>query len=117
MRKTLAIILAAAVGFSISADDKEKTDSVGGFRFVDVKVNPTSAVKDQNKSGTCWCFAGTTYFEDEILHNTGKELDLSEMYTVRQCYIDKADKYIRTNGNINFAQGCSSFTTAISTKQ
>ncbi|MEE0979796.1 MAG: C1 family peptidase [Muribaculaceae bacterium] len=105
MRKTLAIILAAAVGFSISADDKEKTDSVGGFRFVDVKVNPTSAVKDQNKSGTCWCFAGTTYFEDEILHNTGKELDLSEMYTVRQCYIDKADKYIRTNGNINFAQG------------
>lgn len=98
--------MAAVVVLTISADDnKQKSDSVGGFRFVDVKVNPTSSVKDQNKSGTCWCFAGTTYFEDEILHNKGKEMDLSEMFTVRQCYLDKADKYIRTNGNVNFAQG------------
>lgn len=35
----------------------------------------------------------------------GPELDLSEMWAVRNCYIDKAKKYIRTNGVTNFAQG------------
>lgn len=35
----------------------------------------------------------------------GPELDLSEMYTVRQCYLDKADKYMRMDGTTNFAAG------------
>lgn len=76
-----------------------------GFKFTDVKVNPTTPVKDQNKSGTCWAFSGTSVLEDEVLRKGGPELDLSEMWTVRNCYIDKAKKFIRTNGKINFAQG------------
>lgn len=90
---------------AMSAQEKTAPDTIKGFVFIDTKVVPTTSVKDQNKSGTCWCFAGTSFFEDEILHNGGKPLDLSEMFTVRQCYLDKADKYIRTGGNINFAQG------------
>ena len=43
--------------------------------------------------------------EEDVMRKGGPELDLSEMYTVRKCYIDKAKKYIRTHGNINFAQG------------
>ena len=65
-------------------------------------VIETTPVKDQNKSGTCWCFAGTSMFEDEIVRRGGKPLDLSEMFTVRQCYLDKADKYVRMNGATNF---------------
>ncbi len=98
--------MAAAVAVSVSAaPDKAATDTVKGFVFTDVKINPTTSVKDQNKSGTCWCFAGTSHFEEEILHNGGAPLDLSEMFTVRQCYLDKADKYIRTGGKTNFSQG------------
>jgi len=44
-------------------------------------------------------------FEDEIVRKGGKSLDLSEMYTVRQCYLDKADRYVRMNGKTNFAAG------------
>ncbi len=76
-----------------------------GFTFTDIITVPTTSVKDQNKSGTCWCFSGTSLVEDEIMRKGGPELDLSEMFTVRQAYIDKAKKYIRTNGHINFAQG------------
>lgn len=80
-------------------------DTVKGFVFTDITLIPTTSVKDQNKSGTCWCFAGTSFNEDEIRRRSGDSLDLSEMYTVRQCYLDKADRYIRMNGQTNFSQG------------
>ncbi|MCM1378047.1 MAG: C1 family peptidase [Clostridium sp.] len=76
-----------------------------GFKFTDVKIIKTTPVKDQNKSGTCWSFSGTSILEDEVMRHGGPELDLSEMFTVRQAYIDKAKKYIRMEGKINFAQG------------
>ena len=76
-----------------------------GFTFTDIISLPTTPVKNQNKSGTCWCFAGTSLLEEDVLRKGGPELDLSEMYWVRQNYIDKAKKYIRMDGKINFAQG------------
>lgn len=106
MKYIFAGLMAATVALGAAADDKtsENPDSTG-FVFTDIKTIKTTPVKDQNKSGTCWCFAGTSFFEDEILNNGGKELDLSEMYTVRQCYLDKADRYIRMGGKTNFAAG------------
>ena len=76
-----------------------------GFTFTDIISLPTTPVKNQNKSGTCWCFAGTSMLEEDVLRKGGPELDLSEMYWVRQNYIDKAKKYIMMDGKINFAQG------------
>ena len=76
-----------------------------GFFFTDVISLPTTPVKDQNKSGTCWCFAGASLLEEDVLRKGGPELDLSEMYWVRQNYIDKAKKYVSMDGKINFAQG------------
>ena len=94
--------VAGAAGF----EDKTEADADStGFTFTDVMVIETTPVKDQNKSGTCWCFAGTSMFEDEIVRRGGKPLDLSEMFTVRQCYLGKADKYVRMNGATNFAAG------------
>lgn len=76
-----------------------------GFKFTDVKIVPTTPVKDQNKSGTCWAFSGISTIEDDLLRKGKGEIDLSEMFVVRNAYIDKAKKYMRTNGQINFAQG------------
>ena len=100
-RYILALSALAALGMSA----QEKTDSVEGFKFTDVKVVPGTSVKDQNKSGTCWSFSGLGFIENEILRNTGKELDLSEMWIVRNCYADKADRYVRMDGKTNFAAG------------
>jgi bleomycin hydrolase len=32
-------------------------------------------------------------------------IDISEMFTVRKVYEDKAEKYVRLHGYLNFAQG------------
>lgn len=106
--KKLSVLLATALcvsGLSAEEPAAEKSDSVKGFEFKEIVSIPVTSVKDQNKSGTCWCFAGTSFFENEIRRATGDSLDLSEMFTVRHCYADKADKYVRTYGQINFAAG------------
>ncbi len=100
-----ALALGVVTGAWAADNDSIATDSVVGFVFTDIKVVPTTSVKDQNKSGTCWSFAGTSFLEDEILRKTGKTVDLSEMFTVRHCYEDKAVKYMRMQGNTNFAAG------------
>lgn len=87
-----------------SEPEIENPDSTG-FKFTDVKINKTGSVKDQNKSGTCWAFSGISTLEDNVLRKGGPELDISEMYVVRNAYIDKAKKFMRMNGAINFAQG------------
>lgn len=88
-----------------NADDKVIIPDSTGFKFTDVKLVKTTPVKDQNKSGTCWCFSGNSFFENEVLRKSGKEVDLSEMFVVRQCYLDKADRFIRLYGETNFAAG------------
>ena len=93
MKKYILGTVALSLAFGAFADEsKEKNDTVGGFKFTDVKLVKTTPVKDQNKSGTCWSFSGISFLEDEILRKTGKEVDLSEMFIVRHCYNDKADK-------------------------
>lgn len=99
-----ALLMAAPLALADKKAEPVNPDSTG-FKFTDVKVIPTTAVKDQNKSGTCWCFSCTSFLEDEILRKTGKEIPLSEMFTVYNCYVDKAKKYQRMGGKINFAQG------------
>lgn len=103
----LSLILCAAVlspQIAVSAADKEDVQDTA-FVFTDVKVNPTTSVKDQNKSGTCWSFSGLSFLEDELLKNGKGEYDLSEMYVARQCYIDKAINFVRYYGKTNFGEG------------
>lgn len=113
--KHLLMLLAAAVTLPAAAthftindaagDDKVVVPDSTGFTFKDIKVVRTGPVRDQNKSGTCWCFCTTSFLEDEVMRKGGPELDLSEMFSVRHCYDDKAKKYVSMDGTINFAQG------------
>lgn len=107
MKKALSAMALAVAMTAVGQTpaDTTATDSVKGFVFTDVISLPTTSVKDQNKSGTCWCFAGTSYFEDEILRKGGDSLDISEMYTVRMCYLAKAERFIRLYGETNFSAG------------
>lgn len=107
MKLPIALLLGAVSLGSTAAEpaDSTTTDSTKTFIFTDVISLPTTSVKDQNKSGTCWCFAGTSFYENEIRKNGGDSLDLSEMFTVRQCYRDKAERYVRMYGQTNFGAG------------
>lgn len=96
-----------ATYFEAPACDEPKIENPDstGFIFTDVKINKTGPVKDQNKSGTCWAFSGVSTLEDNVMRKGGPELDISEMWIVRNAYIEKAKKFMRMNGMINFAQG------------
>jgi bleomycin hydrolase len=56
-------------------------------------------------TGTCWCFATTSLVESEEIRKENKEIDLSEMFTVRNMYIEKAKNYILRNGRAQFGEG------------
>ena len=107
MKKLSILALAAIVAAQAQAE--APADSVAAdtakFVFTDIITIPTTSVKDQNKSGTCWCFAGTSYSEEEIVRKGGDSLDISEMYTVRLCYEEKAEKFVRMYGQTHFAAG------------
>ena len=106
MKLPIALILGlSALGAAAEPADTATVDSTKTFIFTDVINIPSTSVKDQNKSGTCWCFAGTSFYEDEIRKNGGDSLDLSEMFTVRNCYRDKAERFVRMYGQTNFAAG------------
>lgn len=103
---TLATLASMVLGANAAVEtDSLAVDSVETFHFNDIYLIKTTSVKDQNKSGTCWCFSGTSFIEDEIMRQGGDSLDLSEMFTVRKCYEDKADRYVRLYGQTNFSPG------------
>lgn len=103
--KNPIIALAIAAAVSAPAMAAPESPDSAGFVFTDIKVVPTNSVKNQNKSGTCWSFSSTSFFEDEILRKSGKSVDLSEMFTVRECYDAKAKDYVRRYGVAQFSQG------------
>ena len=78
---------------------------VDSFLFTTVKENPITSVKNQASSGTCWSYSGLGFLESELLRKGKSEYDLSEMFIVYHSYSDKADKYVRMHGEINFAGG------------
>jgi bleomycin hydrolase len=80
-------------------------DAEGEFQFETVIDLEATAVKNQARSGTCWSYATTSFIESEMIRNGKEPVDLSEMFTVRQVYLDKAEKYVRLHGHLNFAQG------------
>ena len=65
------------------------------------KLIPTTEVKDQGNSGTCWSFATISFLETEILRTKKITIDLSEMYIVRNIYPEKAKNYFRTQILVN----------------
>ena len=77
------------------------------YEFKTIKENPVTSVKNQYRSGTCWCFSALSFVESEILRTMGIETDLSEMFVVGKSYHDRAVKYVRLDGHLNFAAGSS----------
>lgn len=82
---------------------QEKIDS--SYKFTLIKELPHTSVKDQYRTSTCWSFAGASFIESEMLRLGKQEVDLSEMFLVNHCYRDKADRYVRMQGNTNFGEG------------
>ncbi|WP_165042496.1 aminopeptidase C [Dysgonomonas sp. ZJ709] len=109
MKKMFVLSLSLLMAWSAWAQE-----TASGYQFSVVKENPITSIKNQGSSGTCWCFSALGFIESELIRKGKGEHDLSEMYIVRRNYADKAQKYVRLNGSLNFAQG-GAFSDAIET--
>lgn len=95
------------VFISVVAVAQEEKDTVkeSGYQFTPIKEIPCTPVKDQYRSGTCWSFSGIGFIEAEMLRTGKPSADLSEMFVVHHAYDDKAMKYVRLHGSLNFGAG------------
>lgn len=104
MKKIALIVLISLWAVAMSAQDKAASPE---YEFTTIKENPVTSIKNQYRSGTCWCFSALSFVESEILRTKGDSLDLSEMFVVGKSYRDRAVKYVRLDGHLNFAAGSS----------
>jgi len=104
MKRLLSI---AALGmFCISGMAQEAPNNKKeGFEFTVVKENPITSIKNQNRAGTCWSYSALAFIESELIRMGKGEYDLSEMFIVHNTYLDRADKAVRTHGDVSFSQG------------
>jgi bleomycin hydrolase len=75
------------------------------YKFNEIKRLPATSVKNQGKTGTCWTFSTLSLIESELLREGKGHYDLSEMFIVRQSYIDRAELFVRFHGHLNFGPG------------
>ena len=106
---TLAMLLLPAMAFAqvdlINKVAENGGDEIPQFEFTTVYDIEATSVKNQSRSGTCWSYSSTSFIESEMIRMGKDPIDISEMYTVRKTYQDKADRYVRLHGKLNFSQG------------
>ncbi len=106
MKKVLLIAAAACLfGTGAMAQEKKAETKQDTVKFTVVKENPITSIKDQNQSGTCWCFSTLSFFESELLRLGKGEHDLCESFVVWHTMVDRARASVRLHGDISFSQG------------
>jgi len=105
LRMLTVTILLMAMGFVQAQRRSAVAEQPSPYQFTDIKRLPVTSVKDQNRSGTCWSYSGNSFLESELLRMGKGEYNLSEMFIVRHAYADKAVRYVRFNGSLNFGGG------------
>ena len=97
MKKIFALALGLVMATGAMAQE--------AVEFTVVKENPITSIKNQNQAGTCWCYSSLAFIESELLRMGKGEYDFSEMFIVHNTYLDRAEKAVRTHGDVSFAQG------------
>ncbi|MES2800264.1 MAG: C1 family peptidase [Bacteroidota bacterium] len=110
MKKTLlSIALFCAVlqanaqfGYTEPVSNAEGSE----YKFTKIAKLDATPVESQGNTGTCWSFSALSFFESELIRKGSPNPDaLSEMFIVRKAYENKAEKYIRMDGKVNFSEG------------
>ena len=108
--KKFLVLLSLALVCSASFAQRRPAAALPDYQFTTVKANPITSVKNQNNSGTCWAFSAISFFESEAIRlgkitDTLKYPDFSEFFVVSHSYAERADKYVRLDGNLTFGAG------------
>ena len=106
----LTLILGANTNFAqdilvnslkVNASDKSKES----FKFTDVINLANTSVKNQGSSGTCWSYSGNSFLESEMIRIGKQPVELSQIFTARNAYVEKGKNYVRMHGAVTLGDG------------
>ncbi len=106
MKKKILFLAFTGLSTFLFAQDKITNVEESDYNFQEIVRLDATPVCSQGYTGTCWSFSALSFFESELIRMGNKDgLTLSQMYIVRKAYEDKAEKYLRMDGKINFGEG------------
>jgi bleomycin hydrolase len=88
-----------------SLKNNQSANSKEAFKFTDVINIENTPVKNQGSSGTCWSYAANSYLESEMIRMGKQPVEISQIYTARNAYIEKGKNYVRMHGAITLGDG------------
>lgn len=108
--KFLSIVALSASSLALAQDDlinklKNNASQHSNFDFTIVKELGNTPVKNQGSSGTCWSYSGNSFIESELIRKGQPKIDIAEIYTARNSYLEKAKLYVLNNGAISWGDG------------
>ncbi|MCX2453097.1 aminopeptidase [Pedobacter sp. PLR] len=104
------LLISAGSGFAqdnlVNAlNSNHSKDSKNSFTFTEVINAETTDVKNQKSSGTCWSYSTNSFLESEMIRAGKKPVDLADIFTARNAYIEKGINYVRMHGALTLGDG------------
>lgn len=108
----LASTIVLAMG-SVSAQDglvnslkiNASEKSVESFKFTDVINLANTSIKNQGSSGTCWSYSANSYLESEMIRMGKQPVEISQVFSARNAYVEKGKNYVRMHGAVTLGDG------------
>ncbi|WP_414655479.1 aminopeptidase C [Flavobacterium sp.] len=85
----------------VNASDNSKA----AFKFTDVINLENTSVKNQGSSGTCWSYSANSFLESEMIRMGKKPVELSQIFSARNAYVEKGRIYVRMHGAVTLGDG------------
>jgi len=83
----------------------QSANSKDHFTFTDVINLENTSVKDQGSSGTCWSYSGNSFIESEMIRMGKKPVELAQIFTARNAYVEKGKMYVKMHGAVTLGEG------------
>ncbi|MEL1253956.1 C1 family peptidase [Flavobacterium sp. DGU38] len=85
----------------LNASEKSKEN----FKFTEVINLGTTSVKLQGSSGTCWSYSTNSFLESEMIRLGKQPVELSQIFSARNVYVEKGKNYVRMHGAVTLGDG------------
>ena len=101
----LSLPLKAQTSLINKVNDNQSVLAAQAYHFTDLLNLAYTPVEDQGRSGTCWSYSTNSFLESEMIKKGKPPVHLSKIFTARQVYLEKAENYLRMDGNLNYGDG------------
>ncbi|WP_333866528.1 aminopeptidase C [Sphingobacterium sp.] len=103
---SIVVCLSLFVRYGLKFYNKSQQKRVKSkFVFTDLINLGCTSVKNQGASNTCWSYTGNSFLESEMIRMGKKTIEISQIYTARQAYLEKARTFVRLHGGLSMKEG------------